>query len=128
MIKVFSFFRICALLTFTSRAVVAQKTNVIIVLAPGFEELEAITVADVLKNSGANVTLAGLSGTFENFVLGAHGISLGIQTTLESHEPNYFDMIVFPGGPNGVKSMKKSNQLETFFRRYLSGSVGAGTL
>ncbi|KAF7257952.1 hypothetical protein EG68_04470 [Paragonimus skrjabini miyazakii] len=28
-------------------------------------------------------------------------------------------MIVLPGGPNGVKSMKKSNQLETFLRHFV---------
>ncbi|KAF6769873.1 hypothetical protein AHF37_12074 [Paragonimus kellicotti] len=78
-----------------------------------------ITVADVLKNSGANVTLAGLADVAENFVPGAHGISVGIQTTLSSTNPKDFDMIVLPGGPDGVKYMKKSNQREIFLRQFV---------
>ncbi|KAF8571012.1 hypothetical protein P879_05345 [Paragonimus westermani] len=63
--------------------------------------------------------MAGLPDISENLVLGAHGIGVGVQTTLESLDPNYFDMIVLPGGSEGVKSMKKSKQLEVFLRHFV---------
>ncbi|KAA3672277.1 protein DJ-1 [Paragonimus westermani] len=119
LIKISSILHICALLTFTSGPAGATKTNVIIILAPGFEELEAVTVADVLKNSDINITLAGLPDISENHVLGAHGISVGVQTTLKSLDPNNFDMIVLPGGAEGVNSLKKSKQLEVFLRHFV---------
>ena len=56
-----------------------MNKTVCILLADGFEEVEAIFPADILKRLNINVILAGIKGTN---ICGAHGICLTTQTTI----------------------------------------------
>lgn len=82
--------------------------RVVIVLAEGFEEIEAVTPVDVLRRAGVEVTLAGLSG---QSVRGAHGVVYGCDTTLEAigFVP---DAIVLPGGLPGAENLGKSQAVK----------------
>lgn len=78
--------------------------RVVIVLAEGFEEIEAVTPADVLRRAGLEVTLAGLSG---KSVRGAHGVAFGCDAVLE--EVGFVpDAIVLPGGLPGAENLGMS--------------------
>ena len=72
-------------------------------LAEGFEEVEALTVVDVLRRAEIDVKTVSISG--ENAVLGAHGIR--VEADLPFHETDYetCDMIVLPGGMPGAKNL-----------------------
>ena len=72
-------------------------------LATGFEEIEAITIIDVLRRAGFEVTT--VSVTNETLVNGAHQIPV-LADKLYS-EVNYedIDMIVLPGGMPGTKNL-----------------------
>lgn len=78
--------------------------RVVVVLAEGFEEIEATTPIDVLRRAGLEVTVAGLSGTS---VRGAHGITVGCDATLAAlgFVP---DAIVLPGGLPGAENLGAS--------------------
>jgi 4-methyl-5(b-hydroxyethyl)-thiazole monophosphate biosynthesis len=72
--------------------------RVLVPLAEGFEEIEAVTIVDVLRRGGIEVVVAGLApGT----VRGAHGIPVVADTGLASVDATSFDMIVLPGGLPG---------------------------
>ncbi|MDR1911903.1 MAG: DJ-1/PfpI family protein [Helicobacteraceae bacterium] len=71
-------------------------------LANGFEEIEAITIIDILRRAGVEVVIAGL-GRYE--VLGAHGIAIGAETTIEDAEGEEFDLIVLAGGHENAMSL-----------------------
>ncbi|MBI3332847.1 MAG: DJ-1/PfpI family protein [Candidatus Omnitrophica bacterium] len=77
--------------------------RVLVPLAPGFEEIEAVTVIDVLRRAGVEVVVA---GTAAGPIRGSQGISMAADRPLDQAEPASFDMIVFPGGGVGVENLK----------------------
>ena len=81
--------------------------KVITVLAQGFEEIEAITIIDILRRGGITVFVVGLDALD---VQGAHGITVKADHLLENFaEP--FDGIVLPGGQPGAANLAASERV-----------------
>jgi len=80
--------------------------NAIVVFAEGFEEIEAVTPADVLRRAGVDVALVGLDAMQ---VCGAHGIKFEMDRTLEREETA--DAIILPGGMPGAEGLAASSRL-----------------
>jgi 4-methyl-5(b-hydroxyethyl)-thiazole monophosphate biosynthesis len=74
----------------------ALAMKALVPLAEGFEELEAVTIVDVLRRGGVEVTLAALD---ESPVTGSHGIVVHADTELDRVDASGFDAVVLPGGP-----------------------------
>ena len=94
---------------------------VLIVLADGFEEVEALSPIDVLRRSGAVVTVAGLKVEKGNLVRGAHDVYVHCDVELRDVREDRFDAIVLPGGMPGALNLHKSEVvnsvvLDTFKR------------
>ncbi len=82
----------------------------LIILAEGFEEIEAVTPIDLLRRANINVTVAGLSSLQ---VQGARGrIKIIADTTLDKIS-DIFDIIILPGGMPGAENLSKSDKLKT---------------
>ena len=77
----------------------------LIVLADGFEEIEAITPIDVLRRAGLDVVIAGLNS---RAVAGAHGIKFEADVTLENYT-GLPDALILPGGLPGSENLRKSS-------------------
>ena len=80
--------------------------NVLIPLAPGFEEIETITVVDILRRAGAQVTLA---GTQAGPIEGSRGVRILPDELLEALSAENFDLIVLPGGQPGTTNLQNSS-------------------
>lgn len=76
---------------------------VYILLADGFEEMEALVPADLLRRAGVEVALVGLDAPV---ITGSHGISVTTDLLLEQACMNKSDMLLLPGGTGGVESMQ----------------------
>ena len=74
--------------------------RVLIPLADGVEELEAVTVIDILRRGGVDVTSAALGATLP--VKGSHGITLLADACWASLDTETFDALVLPGGGKGT--------------------------
>lgn len=83
--------------------------NVVMLLAKGFEETEAIVPADLLKRAGANVTLVSTEG--ELSVSGAHDIAVAADITLEELRKEEMDCLVLPGGAMGTELLGENPQV-----------------
>jgi len=81
----------------------------LIVLAHGFEEIEAITPIDVLRRCAIDITIAGLDYPM---VSSARGISLVADTTLEAIKTEVFDLLILPGGEPGTTHLEESALLK----------------
>ncbi len=85
-----------------------MSKKVVVVLATGFEEIEAFTPIDILRRAGISVTIAGLTSSV---VTGSHNITITCDTTLNSILHQSFDAIVLPGGNPGTTNLSESTKL-----------------
>ena len=78
-------------------------SRVLTLLAPGFEEIEAITVIDLLRRAEIEVTVAGLE---DESVTGAHGIVVKPDQFYHHIDPLDYDILFLPGGQPGTDNLK----------------------
>ena len=76
--------------------------KVLVPLAPGMEEIEAVTIIDVLRRAGIETISAALG---ENPVKGSHGISVYADTSMDSVDRASFGCIALPGGMPGSQNL-----------------------
>jgi len=85
----------------------------VVVLAEGFEEIEAVTCIDVLRRAGLDVVIAGLGGTG---IKGAHGLFLKADVPVEAIA-ELPGAVVLPGGMPGADNLRKSAAVNDLLRR-----------
>lgn len=83
--------------------------KVAVIMADGFEEIEALSVVDILRRADAEVSMVALSNNLE--VSGAHGVVLKADVAFDEFEFKDIDMIVLPGGLPGAKHLAQSQKL-----------------
>jgi len=102
-----------------------MSKKVIVFLAEGFEEVEAITPIDYLRRAGIEVTAAavGLSVREKSpVVTGSHGIPIVTDTTLEKLleekklDPAAWDGVIAPGGLPGADNLAASGETGIFLK------------
>mgnify|MGYP001567475663 CR=1 FL=1 len=91
-------------------------SSVLIPLAPGFEEIEAITVIDVLRRAGVKVTVAGLAPGPPGPIEGRSKIRVLSEVSLDEVDSSDFDMIVLPGGLPGTTHLKEDPRIQRIVR------------
>lgn len=85
---------------------------VIVLLANGFEELEALTPVDVLRRQ--NIDVRTVSVTPEKLVTGTHGIQVMADLVAEDVPLDDISILVLPGGMPGVKNLDVSPVTHSF--------------
>lgn len=97
--------------------------SVLVILADGFEEIEAVTPIDMLRRSGAKVTVAGLE---DLLVKGSHGLVVGCDRLLAECMDETYDCVVLPGGGRGAQNLAASfTVLEAVIKTAQKGLVAA---
>ncbi|MDR0454756.1 MAG: DJ-1/PfpI family protein [Deferribacteraceae bacterium] len=89
--------------------------KVLIIMADGFEEIEAVTVIDLLRRADIDVIIAGLNG---KSVTGAHNIVVAADIELKSVLKAEYDMLILPGGGPGTAALAASSDVLELIRRY----------
>ena len=77
--------------------------KVLVPLAQGCEEIEAVTIIDILRRAGIDVVSAGLDA---QPVRASRGVMLLPDTTLDAALTQNFDMVALPGGQPGTNNLK----------------------
>jgi 4-methyl-5(b-hydroxyethyl)-thiazole monophosphate biosynthesis len=86
---------------------------VYILLAPGFEETEALAPADLLRRANIETALVSITG---ESVPGSHGITVVADMGLDEVDLSKADMIVLPGGAPGYKNLGADPRVERLVR------------
>ena len=88
--------------------------SVLVPLAPGFEDLEATTIVDILRRAGVEVITAGL---VPGLVQGSRGLRVQPDAYLDEVLDRDFDMIALPGGLPGSEHLKNDARVQTLLKR-----------
>ena len=91
--------------------------RVLVPLPEGFEEIEAVTVVDLLRRAGVEVRTASLAG---RQVTGSHGIRIEADITIDAVDAADYDMIVLPGGMPGADHLKNDARVVSLLQRFAS--------
>ena len=79
-----------------------RRKKVLVLVADGFEEIEAVTLIDVLRRAGLDVTVASPDGAVVN---GAHAIRMATERRFADVKAADHDALVLPGGTNNAKTL-----------------------
>ncbi|MDH5786411.1 MAG: DJ-1/PfpI family protein [Chromatiales bacterium] len=88
--------------------------SVLVPLANGCEELEAVTIIDLLVRAGVEVVSAGLTA---GPVTCSRGVVITPVTTLDEVLEREFDMIVLPGGLPGANHLNEDPRIHTLLKK-----------
>ena len=94
--------------------------TVLLFLADGFEEIEALATVDVLRRAGVQVTTVSINPT--GLVTGAHGIPVMADVLFEQAQYADADMLILPGGMPGAANLDAHEGL----RRLITAHAEAG--
>jgi len=96
-----------------------------ILLADGFEEIEALTPLDILRRANLDVKSVSINANRE--VTGAHGIRLFADLTKNDVNLACVDFVIFPGGMPGAKNLDESEFTDEILKAVLEngGRIGA---
>lgn len=75
----------------------------------GYEEIEALTVVDILRRADVETVMVSVMG--ESSVTGSHGISAAMDAPLSEVDFDSLDVIVLPGGMPGTKNLEACEAL-----------------
>lgn len=91
--------------------------NVLVPLLDGFEEIEAVTIIDVLRRAEIDVTVAGQQA---GPVRGSHGIEVVADAALSEIDPESLDMVALPGGMPGAKNLSENAAVQSIVKSMAS--------
>ena len=87
--------------------------KVLVPVAPGFEEIETITVVDILRRSGAKVIIAGVCN---GPIKGSRGIKIFPDESIDEIKIDGFDLVVLPGGQSGVENLIENSRISAILK------------
>lgn len=91
--------------------------RVLIPLAAGFEEIEALAVVDILRRAGIEVTMGDVTGDGQKPIKGRNGIFVMADCSLDEAVNDPFDMVVLPGGQPGTTNLKEDDRIKALIKK-----------
>lgn len=91
--------------------------KVLVPLAEGCEEIEAVSVINILRRAGVEVVVAGLNA---KPVCGSRGVMFLADVDLDTALQNDYDMIVLPGGQPGTNNLKADMRVINIVQRMVA--------
>jgi 4-methyl-5(b-hydroxyethyl)-thiazole monophosphate biosynthesis len=100
-------------------------SKVLVPLAKGFEEIEAVSIIDILRRAEIEVISASIED--ELLVKGANGISVEADVYIKDVESSSLDMVVLPGGWDGTHALADDKITQTILQDMdrLGKNIGA---
>ncbi len=98
--------------------------KIAVLLADGFEEVEAVTPIDFLRRAGIDVVTAGVAG---KTVTGAHGVKISADAAVGELSAD-MDGVVLPGGMPGARNISDSAAAVDLVRKTLAAGKLVGAI
>jgi 4-methyl-5(b-hydroxyethyl)-thiazole monophosphate biosynthesis len=97
-----------------------MEKKVLVPVADGTEELEAVAIVDVLRRAGAAVTMASVGGNLQ--ITASRGVVILADTLIEACVDEDYDLVVLPGGIPGAQHLRDSDLLTALLKRQRDAS------
>ncbi|ADU27007.1 DJ-1 family glyoxalase III [Ethanoligenens harbinense] len=97
---------------------------IVLFLAEGFEEIEALATLDILRRAGLTVQTVGVPG---REVKGAHGVTVTADVTAGEIDTDGVEMVVLPGGP-GTPNLEASETVQRFIDYAVQNDLWLGAI
>lgn len=94
-----------------------MSKKVLVAIADGTEELEAVTIIDVLRRAEADITVASVGN---KQVTASRGVNLVADTVISECVGNTYDLIALPGGMPGAEHLRDSKELTDMLKEQAS--------
>ncbi|MCS7083894.1 MAG: DJ-1/PfpI family protein [Aquificaceae bacterium] len=88
--------------------------KVAIILADGYEEIEAVAPIDILRRAGVEVLIAGLS---KEPVASARNLKIVPDVSIDELNPDELKMVIIPGGSGGVERIKSDQRAKELLEK-----------
>ncbi|MDX6018966.1 protein deglycase YajL [Scandinavium sp. V105_16] len=103
-----------------------MSASALVCLAPGSEEMEAVTTIDLLVRGGVKVTTASVASDGDLVITCSRGVKLLADAPLVQVADGDYDAIILPGGLKGAECFRDSPLLvETVKQFHRSGRIVA---
>ncbi|XP_073134276.1 protein DJ-1 homolog A-like [Henckelia pumila] len=93
----------------------SNSPKVLVPIANGTEEMEAVIIVDVLRRAKAEVVLASVEDKLE--ILASRNVKLVADSLLDEVITHSYDLVVLPGGLGGAESFAKSEKLVNLLKK-----------
>lgn len=93
-----------------------MSKTALIPLANGSEEIEAVTIIDVLRRADIDVTVASINDSGDLHIRGSHGIQIVADCSIDICAKTNFDLIAIPGGLPGAEHLAANAALDKLLR------------
>ncbi|MFA5623459.1 MAG: DJ-1 family glyoxalase III [Bradymonadales bacterium] len=90
--------------------------KILLILANGFEEIEAVTLIDIARRAKMELSICSLHNS--DTVQGSHKIELKAEIHFDEAKTKQWDAVVLPGGMGGVEAMLKSDAFLAFLKEH----------
>jgi len=102
-----------------------RTVRILVPLAEGSEELEAVAIVDVLRRAGAKVNIVSIGG---KSVTCSKGVKIEAEVLLDEVGGLYYDAIVIPGGMPGAENIRNSEKFVAVLRNHFEKGAIIGAI
>lgn len=88
--------------------------HALIPIANGSNEIEIVTIADILRRARINVVVASAEKSLQ--IVASHGTKIVADKSLSMAAESIYDLIILPGGSNAAKKLSKSRVLKKLLK------------
>ena len=97
-----------------------MSKQALVPIADGTEEIEAVTIIDLLRRAGVEVTVASVSDQATLQITAARGTYIVADAAIESCSEQSWDLIAVPGGVEGAQALASCDTLDKLLRKQAS--------
>ena len=99
--------------------------KILVPISNGFEEVEAVSIVDVCRRAGIEVTTAGIE---DKVLIGAHNIKIEMDKKITEVNSNDFDMIVLPGGLPNAFTLAEDKDVQRLLKEFKEKNKKIGAI